>query len=235
MCGRYTQTHPADDLVSEFDVSIEDAQRSVLVPRFNIAPTQEVPIVLERKTRALRFVRWGLVPSFAPSPREAPLLINARAESLAKKPSFRAALATQRCLVIADGFYEWKRSERGKIPHFIRLRSGAPFAFAGLWDVWRGRGGEVLPSCVIVTVPPNDLVAQIHDRMPAILSKEDYSSWISPALAEPRELLRMLRAPPGEALEAWPVSTRVNAVVNDDRACIEPVASPAGRAPFGGD
>ena len=220
MCGRYTLTHGVDVLGDEFGVELPEAL--VGAPRYNIAPTQPVLIVLERKTRAARAVRWGLWPSWTKEPAKAPLLINARAESLAEKPAFRAALRTQRCLVLADGFYEWRKDPGAKQPFYLRLRTGRPFAFAGLWDLWRDADGRAVPSCTVVTVPPNEVAAAIHDRMPAILAPDAYDRWLSARLQEPDDVLPLLRPYPPEAMEAYAVSPYVNAVAHDDARCIAP-------------
>lgn len=226
MCGRYTQTRPTSDLASDLDVLLEDAYRDhpALKPRYNIAPTQDVPIVLERKTRALRVVRWGLVPSFTRDLKGAPLMINARAESLAEKPAFRGPLRTQRCIVLADGFYEWKREERSKKPYYFYARDGAPFAFAGLWDVWRGPDGEARPSCTIITVAPSRFVSEVHDRMPAILRPSDYDAWLRYDTHDPDALLPLLHAAPEDCLDAHVVSTRVGNARVDDADLVAPLS-----------
>ena len=236
MCGRYTQTRPASELASDLDVLLDDALRShaALRPRYNIAPTQDVPIVLERKTRALRVVRWGLLPSFTRSAKDAPLMINARAESLADKPAFREPLRTQRCLVLADGFYEWKRHEAAplaaagakvtKTPYYLRPACDAPFAFAGLWEMWRTPEGDVIPSCTIITVPPSCFVSSIHDRMPAILRGADFDAWLRYETRDPEKLLPLLRPAPEDALTSHRVSSRVGNARQDDVELIAPVS-----------
>ena len=218
MCGRYTLTHPPSDLAAEFELDLRDDL--VATPRFNIAPTQAVPIILERKTRGARAVRWGLVPSWTTDVKRAPLLINARAETVAQKPAFREALKTQRCLVLADGFYEWRVEDGAKQPYYIRLRCGRPFAFAGLWDTWKDRDGPLVPSCTIITVAPNELVSPIHDRMPAILPRQAHDQWLAPSVTDPTAVLPLLKAYPAEEMEAYRVSPRVGSVANDDAGLI---------------
>jgi len=223
MCGRYTVTHPSSDLATELGLELAD-DVAIAKPRYNVAPTQPVPIILERKTRGARAVRWGLIPSWTTDAKRSPLLINARAETVAQKPAFREALKLQRCLVLADGFYEWRMENGSKQPYYIRLRGGRPFAFAGLWDTWRAKpDGVLVPSCTIITVAPNALVADIHDRMPAILPREAYDRWLSPQVTDPAAVLPMLRAYPAEEMEAFRVSARVGSVQNDDAELIAPL------------
>jgi len=216
MCGRYSQHHTTNDLVDRFAVQL------VLEPvteRYNVAPSQPVPVITAQGARCLDAYRWGLVPSWAKDPGSG--IINARAETLAEKPSFKAALARRRCLIPADGFFEWKKEENGRQPMHIRLKDGDLFAFAGLWEVWESPEGTPLHTCAIVTVAPNDVLVPIHNRMPAILRPEDEAAWLDPAI-KGVEALELLRSYPAERMEAYPVSRRVNAPVVDDAACILP-------------
>src|SRR3954471_24884586 len=186
MCGRYTLINLAA-LTQAFPWIDEPPADDP--SRYNIAPTQ--PIVAVANNRADRFehFHWGLIPSWAIDPGIGNRMINARAETLAEKPAFRTALRRRRCLIPADGFYEWrKESDKTKTPMYIRLKSGEPFAFAGLWDVWHSPDGSVVPSCTIVTTVPNELMASIHDRMPAILPESDYARWICPDEQDAREM-----------------------------------------------
>jgi putative SOS response-associated peptidase YedK len=219
MCGRYMLTTPVDALRQLFLFT----ERPNLAPRYNIAPTQEVPIVRRSRDGAVReliTVRWGLVPYWADDPKIGNRLINARCESVARTPAFREAYQRRRCLIPADGFFEWQKVGRAKQPLLVRRKDQAPFAFAGLWERWRQPGGAVLRSCTIITCPPNELVAPVHDRMPVILASADFERWLDPQ-AGGRELL----APcPAEWLEALPVSRRVNSVENDDPERITPLA-----------
>lgn len=219
MCGRFTLTELQPDvLIARFDLR---GDLPPLAPRYNIAPTQPVAIVRRETSDSpnrLAIVRWGLVPAWAQDPRLGSRLINARAESLHEKPSFRAAFRRRRCLVLADGFYEWQAlPDGGKQPIFITLVERGPFAFAGLWERWSDphSGGE-LETCTIITTAPNALLAPIHTRMPAILPREHYALWLDPQQTDPGILLPLLAPYPAEALQAWPVSRRVNDPAHDD-------------------
>jgi len=219
MCGRYTLSCPPEDLVAEFGVDVPAGME----PRYNIAPTQPVPIIgrAESGAKRIALVRWGLVPPWATSPREVKHTINARAETLLSRPAFRDAFVNRRCLVLADGFYEWRRENGARQPFRIRRRDGRPFAFAGIWEQWSGPGAAPLFSCAIITTPPNPLVAPIHDRMPAILGPAARDAWLD-ASADPVELAARLAPYAADELEAWAVSSLVNAVTNDVPACIAP-------------
>jgi putative SOS response-associated peptidase YedK len=192
-------------------------------PRYNVAPTQSVAVVLNEATKRLSMAQWGLIPSWAKDPAIGSQMINARAETLPEKPAFRAAFKKRRCLVLADGFYEWRKEADGKTktPLYIRLASGVPFAIAGLWEVWTSPEGEKRRTCTIITTSPNDLMAQIHNRMPAILPLDTYTDWLDdsiPALA----LSAMLKPFPAELMQAYPVSRRVNSPANDDPTLVQP-------------
>jgi putative SOS response-associated peptidase YedK len=218
MCGRYMLTTPVEAMQRIFRF----AERPNFPPRYNIAPTQDVPVVRlsrEKDRRELIVVRWGLVPYWAEDVSIGNKLINARAESIERTPAFREAYRRRRCLVPADGFFEWKKEGKARQPLLVCRRDRAPFAFAGLWERWKQPDGNVLRSCTIVTCPPNELVAPVHDRMPVILDPADLSSWLDPE-AGGRELLRPC---PAEWLEAFPVNPRVNSPANDDPECIAPL------------
>jgi putative SOS response-associated peptidase YedK len=205
MCGRYTIHTPLQVIADLFEVDNGPA----LVPRYNVAPTQDVPVVRfdDDHHRELMMMRWGLVPFWAKDPKIGNSLINARSESLAEKPAYRNAFKSRRCLVVADGFYEWKKTPEGKQAYWIHLKSGEPFAFAGLWEHWKAEdGSREITSCTIITTEPNAFVAALHDRMPAILPREDYDAWLNP-----------------KTNPAHPVSTMVNSPRNDDAACIAPL------------
>lgn len=208
MCGRYSLTSPLDALQAPF--SFDELPN--LRPRYNIAPTQEVPVVRTRQDGGREFVamRWGLVPSWARQIGGGPPLINARAETLAEKPSFRNAFARRRCLVAADSFYEWKTAGTGpKQPYRIALPGDAPFAFAGIWERWDGGAGGALESFAIVTTEAAPAIADIHHRMPVILPPESYGGWLAGPDAG-------LLAPYAGELHAYPIGTAVNKVANDD-------------------
>ena len=218
MCGRFALIVDASVLADVFEV---DPPRE-LRPRFNIAPTQTIPIVRMGKGahRECVTARWGLVPSWAKDEKIGARMINARGETVADKPSFRSAVTGRRCLIPADGFFEWARSGDRKRPHFIHFADARPFAFAGLWERWSKGKGAALETCTIITTTPNELVATLHDRMPVILPPGRFDEWLGPG-ALPRERLQELLTPyPAEGMEAYPVSTYVNNPRNDGPECI---------------
>ena len=218
MCGRFLLHSPVDLLQRAFGFS----ELPNLQPRYNVAPTQAVPIIRRKEGsgRELTMVRWGLVPFWAKDLKIGSQLINARAETVTSKPAFRAAFAKRRCLVPADGFYEWQKREGSKLkqPMLIRRRDAAPFAFAGLWESWRGPDGEV-QTCTIVTTEANAVLSPIHNRMPVVLEPGAYDRWLDPEQPSAELLLPC----PDEWLEAFPVSTQVNNVRNDAAELIEPL------------
>jgi putative SOS response-associated peptidase YedK len=228
MCGRFTLATAPEVLAEHFDLDeIPD-----LRPRYNIAPTQNVPAVRliiedgqrrQRRQRRLHLLRWGLIPSWAKDRSIGNRMINARSETAADKPSFCRALRRRRCLVVADGFYEWQRQGRARQPYLIRMRDRRPFGIAGLWEQWVSPDGEAIESCTLLTTTPNELVGQIHDRMPVILHPKDYDLWLDPQTQDPAALKDLLRPCPADVLEAFPVSTRVNSPALDDPGCIEPL------------
>ncbi len=222
MCGRFTLTVDPADLQDEYGgASFPDK----FAPRYNIAPTQPVLAIPNDGRNAADFFVWGLIPSWAKDPGIGNRLINARGETLAEKPSFRGSYKYKRCLILADGFYEWK-TEPGsntKIPHFIHLKSGRPFAFAGLWDEWNSPEGSSIRSCTIVTTTPNKLMASIHNRMPVILQAKDYAEWLDPLPQAAEKLNHLIKGFPAELMDAYPVSTMVNSPANDRAECVLPV------------
>jgi putative SOS response-associated peptidase YedK len=220
MCGRYTLKTPAGVLTERFD--IEESSTSI-TSSYNIAPTQQVATVLaENGKRKLEMLHWGLIPSWAKDPEVGNRMINARAETVAEKPSYRKAFQERRCLILADGFYEWQKTDNGKQPFYIRMEDESPFAFAGLWESWRN--GREIRSCTIITTAPNELAASIHNRMPVILHPEDYDMWLDPDFDEREPLTSLLKPFPAEAMEAYPVSRRVNNPANNDAGVVEPAA-----------
>jgi putative SOS response-associated peptidase YedK len=221
MCGRYTLKTPVERLAEEFGFEASSAE---LPPNYNVAPTQQVAAVLEEGgERRLEMLRWGLIPSWADDPGIGSRMINARAETAPEKPSFRRAFRGQRCLIPADGFYEWKRTNGSKQPYYIHMKEERPFAFAGLWESWKEDGGPEIRSCAILTTEPNELLAGIHDRMPVILPGGSYDVWLDPE-AERDELYGLLASYPEDEMEAYPVSRFVNSPQNNDPRCIEPAA-----------
>ena len=240
MCGRFTLVR-LSDFLDEFPWILPP----LTVPagagdgRYNIAPTQPVAAVLAGAEPRVQFVQWGLVPSWASDATGGGKMINARAETLAEKPSFRRLVASHRCLVPADGFYEWKPPAHGrrgaKTPYYVRLRSGQPFALAGLWDRWRdpATGGE-LTTCTIITTEPNATIAALHNRMAVIVRPADYRAWLSGKALPPDRLSAVLSPYADEAMEAFPVSTAVNRPAADGPSLTDPVAAPVA-APEGVD
>lgn len=225
MCGRFTLRAPASEIAEAFSLF----EAPPFTPRFNIAPTQPVAAVRSDPDaggpqRQFAWLRWGLIPSWADDPSIGNRMINARSESVAEKPAFRAALRRRRCLVLSDGFYEWQRAGRKKQPYFIHFRDDRPFAFAGLWETWEGPDHSAIESCTLLTTGPNDLMKPIHDRMPVILAPEHYDRWLDPNLQKPDEVVPLLGPYPGDELEALPVSPYVNSPTRDDPKCIEGMA-----------
>lgn len=218
MCGRYTLSLNIDAIVDEMDLLLPDFD---FEPRFNIAPSQRLPIVLNQHPKELRLHKWGLIPPWAKDPRIGHKLINARGETLFEKPSFRAAVRAHRCLVPADGFYEWQRSPTGKVPHHIRLKSRRLMTFAGLWEVWTDPEGREIPTFTVVTTRPNQLMSPIHDRMPVIVPPAQRAQWLDPALAE-SEISGLLLPLEDGLLEAVPVSSRVNSPRNEGPSLLGP-------------
>jgi putative SOS response-associated peptidase YedK len=224
MCGRFTLTADARELQQAFPGFTFPAQ---LVPRYNIAPTQPILVIANDGSQRADFFLWGLVPSWAKDPTIGQRLINARAETLASKPSFRGPFKYKRCLILADGFYEWQAlpDRKGKVPHFIFLKSRRPFAFAGLWDEWHAPDGSLIRSATIITTTPNELMARLHDRMPVILPPAAYAQWLDPAPQTPERLLPYLQPFPADEMSAYPVSTQVNSPGNDHPELIQPVGA----------
>ena len=207
MCGRYAQRADPKRLAKEFKVSEVPGVR----PRYNIAPTQEVLAVRESPDgREMTFLKWGLIPSWAKDAAIGAKLINARSETVEEKPSFRDAFRRRRCLIPADGFYEWRKEGGRKQPYFFRHKEERPFGFAGLWDRWEGEDGQVINSCTILTTEANGVLRPVHDRMPVILRPEDYEPWLEAGERERSLLRELLRPYPEEEMTGYPVSPAVN-------------------------
>ena len=222
MCGRFTLFEPDKVLAKVFGISGIPS----LSPRYNIAPSQPVAAVRAASAgtgRELALLRWGLIPSWSKDPAIGNRLINARAETVTEKPSFRNTFKRHRCLIPASGFYEWQRLERGKQPYFVRMSDWRPFAFAGLWDRWEGPEEGAIETCTILTTAANTVLSPIHDRMPVILPPAHYDRWLDPALKEPDTLTSLLVPFPPDEMLAFPVSLRVNAPSTDDAGCIAPL------------
>jgi putative SOS response-associated peptidase YedK len=208
MCGRYTITIDAERVREDLGIVQMPAD---FTPRFNVAPTQPIAVVADANTRAAEWMRWGLIPSWAKDPTIGSKLINARAETVNEKPSFRAAFAKRRCLILADGFYEWQKGAGTKgrsQPYYFRREDGKPFAFAGLWEFWKSPEGEPIRSATIITTAANDLVRPVHERMPVMLSGDALWGWLEGASES--ELMALLKPYPPEQMMRFPVSPLVN-------------------------
>ena len=214
MCGRFTLTVDPAEVQEVFKNYTFPAK---FAARFNIAPTQPVLAIPNDDKYAADFFTWGLIPMWAKDPRIGSRLINARSETLAEKPAFRGSLKYKRCLILADGFYEWKSAggKKGKTPFFIHMKDRKPFAFAGLWDSWNGPDGSQIKSCTIITTEPNELMTLLHNRMPVILHPRDYAKWLDPSPQTPDQLMPLLKPFPADAMDAYPVTTLVNKPAND--------------------
>ncbi|HXG94001.1 MAG TPA: SOS response-associated peptidase [Blastocatellia bacterium] len=223
MCGRFTQTQSIPKIAQEFNVAEVSCD---LAPSYNIAPTQKVAVIITDGGKQLVPVRWGFVPSWAKDLSMGSKMINARAETITEKASYRNAFNKRRCLVVADGFYEWQDFGDTKRPVYIRLKSGRPFGFAGLYEVWKSPEGKEVTTCTIITTQANELMKPIHERMPVIISKQDEDMWLDPATDNQGLLLKLLKPYPAEEMEAYPVSKRVNSPKNNSAACIERLKLP---------
>ncbi len=218
MCGRFTRSQSIPAIAEEFGVEEVSCD---LGPSYNIAPTQKVAVVITDGVKQLVPVRWGLVPSWAKDLSVGNRMINARAETITEKASYRNAFKKRRCLVVADGFYEWQGQGVAKRPVYIRLKSGKPFGFAGLYEVWKSPEGEEVKTCAIITTDANELMKPIHDRMPVIIPSELQDEWLDPKTADPSHLLGLLKPSPSEGMEAYPVSKLVNSPRNNSPECIK--------------
>jgi putative SOS response-associated peptidase YedK len=221
MCGRFTLATPGQTIAEAFELQAAPA----LKPRYNISPTQPVAAIRAAGAgRELVMLHWGLIPSWSKDAAIGARMINARGETVAEKPSFRTPFRSRRCLILADGFYEWKRDGERKQPYHVCMADRRQFAFAGLWDRWAPPDGEPVESCTIVTTAPNELMAPIHDRMPVILPAAAHARWLDPTVREKERLQELLQPFDASSMRAYPVSPRVNNPRNDDRDCIAPLA-----------
>ncbi|MGB8700184.1 MAG: SOS response-associated peptidase [Thermosynechococcaceae cyanobacterium] len=219
MCGRFTLAKSPERVASAFNLGAVPH----FPPRYNIAPSQPVGVIVLRNDSTMpefRLMRWGLIPAWAKDPAIGANLINARSETVAEKPSFRSAFKYRRCLIPTDGFYEWQKLARGmKQPFYFSMADNALFAFAGLWESWND-----IETCTILTTSANSLLQTVHDRMPVILQPDHYARWLDPHIHDSRQLAELLKPFPDKAMQAVPVSTRVNSAKVDDALCIEPLA-----------
>jgi putative SOS response-associated peptidase YedK len=219
MCGRFTLIADRKKLAESFvGYDVPEGLR----PRYNIAPSQAVAVIANNGQQKIELFQWGLIPFWAKDPKIGNRMINARAETLAEKPSFKNPYKRRRCLVLADGFYEWKKMNGGKTPMYIQLANGEPFGFAGLWESWHSPEGSTILSCTVITTTPNDLLADIHNRMPVILPPSAYKAWLDPAERSPDQLDDLLKPYPAAEMTAVPVSTLVNNPKNDVPECVAP-------------
>lgn len=222
MCGRFTLLAPGEAVADLFDL----AETPHLAPRYNIAPTQPVAAIRynsDKNKRELTHFHWGLIPRWAKDPAIGSRMINARSETAAEKPSFRAAFKYRRCLVPTDGFYEWWKVDGGKQPVRIHMKDEQPFAIAGLWEHWQSPDGSEIESVTLLTTDPNDLLKPIHNRMPVILAQKDYQRWLDPGAQHPGEVQPLMRPFPSDNMTFYPVSTHVNNPRNEDPTCILPL------------
>jgi putative SOS response-associated peptidase YedK len=235
MCGRYTLVDLSKftDLFPWLRAPTGDAPGAA-APRYNIAPSQPILAFPNDGRNQAQVFAWGLIPSWADDPANGNRMINARAESLAEKPAFRTAFRRRRCLIPADGFYEWRKQGKRKTPMYVRMKSHQPFAFAGLWEVWRSPDGSEVPSCTIITTEPNELLKDIHNRMPAVLRPEHYKPWLDPGEKRPDELRPMLAPYPADGMEAYEVSTAVNSPSTHGEDCIAPAKAQGASDPARG-
>jgi len=218
MCGRYASSRRPEDLAGFFEV--EEPPEEVLPPSWNVAPTDKVYAVVQKQTRQLRVLRWGLVPSWAKDPKGGARMINARMESVREKPAFRKAYASRRCLIPADGYYEWQVEGAGKQPWFLTNRTREPLAMAGLYEHWKSPDGDWLSTCTVLTTSAPDELGEIHDRTPLIVPRDRWAHWLDPAVTDPDELL--IPGVPG-VLDAWPVAKEVGNVRNNGPELVQPL------------
>lgn len=236
MCGRYTISHSAEEILERFNVLADKfaGDKAGVDPNYNVAPTNTVPIVVSEKSEAgdqtgtsrlLQLCKWGLVPFWVKDLKKAKPIINARSETLIEKPTFKKSLVKRRCVIPADSFYEWKTNENGKVPMRIKMADDRLFGFAGIYDDWKAPDGTRMRTVAIITVPPNELMKEIHDRMPAILTPETEKIWLDPSVEDEQALTQCLAPYPYDDLEAYVVSSLVNKVKNKGREVIEPASA----------
>ncbi len=223
MCGRYRLSRRKEIIEEHFETA--DWQDD-WAPRYNVAPTQPIPVIRQHPkepVRELSLMRWGLIPSWSKYSSVAARMINARSESAATKPAFRDPLKFRRCLIPADGFYEWAKTTKGRQPYCFEVGDGELFAFAGLWDRWKDPSGNWIKTCSILTTTPNAVTAAVHDRMPVILDPENYEVWLDPGMRSTDAASDLLKPFDARLMRCYPVSSRINSVANDDEECSRPV------------
>lgn len=223
MCGRYKLSRRKQIVEEYFDTASGEEDWS---PRYNVAPTQPVPVIRQHPketVRELSLMRWGLIPSWSKDSSVAASMINARSETAATKPAFRDALKSRRCLIPADGFYEWTRTGKTKQPYCFEVNEGELFAFAGIWDRWKDPSGNWMKTSSILTTTPNAVTSAVHDRMPVILDPDAYDLWLDPGMQNVAAVSDLLKPHNARLMRCYPVSTRINHVANDDEACSAPV------------
>ena len=222
MCGRYRLSRRKQLIEEYFDTVSDEPEWT---PRYNIAPTQAVPVIRQNPTepqREMALMRWGLIPSWAKS-LSGPPMINARSETAATMPSFRDPMRFRRCLIPADGFYEWKKTTAAKQPFCFEVKDGELFAFAGIWDRWKDQSGQWIRSCCVLTTTPNTVTSPVHNRMPVILDRDNYDLWLDPGMTNIEALSNLLKPFDPLAMRCYPVSAWVNHIANDDEGCSTPV------------
>jgi putative SOS response-associated peptidase YedK len=226
VCGRFVQFSPLEALIASFGIEAVSADIS---PDYNVAPTKDILAVIrvDGQNRLGR-LRWGLVPSWSRDPAVGSRLINARLETAATKKSFRTAFRRRRCLIPADGFYEWKKDKGGKQPYFLKPLSGAPAAFAGLWEIWRSEAGQKISSCTILTTAASACVSNIHDRMPVALDPAAYGPWLDPVVTDPALLTELVAASTVTQWIGYPVARQVNSVKNNGAGLVKPLSDGLG-------
>ena len=221
MCGRYSLIiADLGELARRFEFY---GDWLAFESMYNVAPTHDVLTVVGGDGRRAGYMRWGLIPRWAKDMKTGSRMINARAETVAEKPAFRDALRRRRCLILADGFYEWQRNGEERRPMRVVMRSGEPFAFAGIWSVWKDTDGNRIPTCAIITTTANDALRPIHDRMPVVLPREEEGFWLDPAVEDPEAITSVLRPAANDAMKAFEVSTLVNKVANNGPEVAEAV------------
>ncbi|HZF09547.1 MAG TPA: SOS response-associated peptidase [Thermoanaerobaculia bacterium] len=231
MCGRYTLSSPVEVVADLFEITFpargtEQLELPDLPPRYNLAPTQEALVALVREPgapRTLALLRWGLIPYWAKEASIGNRMINARSEGVAEKPAYRFSFKKKRCLIPADGFYEWKKEGKAKQPYLIRHKDHRPFAFAGLWSTWKNPEGGLVETFTILTTDANGTIKGLHDRMPVVLDRADFGLWLDPKVEDKEKLQALLKPAPDADFETLPVSKAVNSPAHDAPDCIEPL------------